>query len=527
MSQQDPQTVLNTPKPVPTEAETQAMIGELAGLQPIEYDRNRKEAASKLGISVAALDMSVKAARKPIVNSQPSMFPTVEPHPEPVVPDELVQELVAMLKVFIALSDENAFAIALWIVMTWVIDNLNVAPLLLINAPEKSCGKTQALDFVGKTAKKPLTTANVTPASMFRLIEKEQPTFLIDEADTFVKNSDDLRGIINAGHTRSSATFIRMDGDPAEPRLFNVFAAKALAGILLEQHLQDATMSRCIVIAMRRKLAGENLKRLRHADDSLFASLRSKLARFALDFGAQIHDARPELPDELSDRAQDNWEPLLAIASCGSAELFEKATQVALKLSVETESSMSTGCELLLDIQYIFETKNITRVRSSDLIKDLCEDEERPWQTYNRGKPITARQFAKHLAKYRIRSKTVRFGRETPKGFELSQFEDAFARYLSTETQMPQQGNAMPQPLPVLDSGVSDNPQHEGNTDRNTFVSSLSDADETVEETLEPLADLSCGGVADVSANFKASLEDGENPTSLTPTNNRYRNDLF
>ena len=523
MTQQEPQTVLNTTD----EAETLALIEDLAGLPPLEYDRRRKEAASQLGVSVTTLDIEVKAARKPIVSSQPSMFPTVDPHPEPVDPDELILGLADMLKVFIALSEENALAIALWIVMTWVIDNLNVAPLLLINAPEKSCGKTQALDFVSKTSKKPVATANVTPASMFRLIEKEQPTFLIDEVDTFVKRSDDLRSIINGGHTRSSATIFRMDGDPAQPTPFNVFAAKALAGISLERHLQDATMSRGIVIAMRRKLAGENLQRLRHADDSLFASWRSKLARFALDFGGQIHAARPDLPDQLSDRAQDNWEPLLAIASCGSAELLEKATQVALTLSMETESSMSMSCELLLDIQYVFETKNITRVKSSDLIQHLCEDEERPWQTYNHGKPITPRQLATHLAKYGISSKTVRFGRETPKGFELSQFEDAFARYLSTETQMPQQGNAIPQPLPTLDSGVSDNLQHEGNTDRNTFVSSLSDADETGEETLEPLADLNCGGVADVSANFKALPEDGETATVLTPTNDRNRNNLF
>jgi hypothetical protein len=46
MTQQEPQTVLNTTD----EAETLALIEDLAGLPPLEYDRRRKEAASQLGV---------------------------------------------------------------------------------------------------------------------------------------------------------------------------------------------------------------------------------------------------------------------------------------------------------------------------------------------------------------------------------------------------------------------------------------------------------------------------------------------
>ena len=80
---------------------------------------------------------------------------------------------------------------------------------------------------------------------------------------------------------------------------------------------------------------------------------------------------------------------------------------------------------------YIFATKAVSRIRSADLIKALVDDDEGPWSSYNRGKPMVPRQLGKQLAAYGIKSKTIRFtDRDTPKGFDLSQFEDAFARYL-------------------------------------------------------------------------------------------------
>jgi hypothetical protein len=52
--------------------------------------------------------------------------------------------------------------------------------------------------------------------------------------------------------------------------------------------------------------------------------------------------------------------------------------------------------------------------------------------TWNRGKPLGARQLAKLLEPYGIKTKNLKFGLyQTLKGFELAQFEDAFARYLA------------------------------------------------------------------------------------------------
>jgi hypothetical protein len=279
---------------------------------------------------------------------------------------------------------------------------------------------------------RPLSAANTTSSFLFRAISVWGPTLLIDEADTFIKQNDDLKGLVNAGHTRSSAFVGRTVavGDTHEPRLFPVWGAKAFAGIALERHLPDATMSRGIIITLRRKMPHEKVERLRHANKEVFQSLTPKLARFAMDYAEQVRSARPSLPEELGDREQDNWEPLIAIASCAGPDWVERATRAALKLHRMAQSNHSTGSELLADIQEILEHKKTFKISTVDLIDSLVADEEKGWATYNRGKPLTPRQLAKQLSAYGIQPKTVRMTYGTPKGYDADQFADAFARYL-------------------------------------------------------------------------------------------------
>jgi len=200
-------------------------------------------------------------------------------------------------------------------------------------------------------------------------------------------------------------------------------------------------MSRAVVINMRRKMPHEFTARLRHAEPGLFENIVSKLARFANDCSQQVKLARPVLPEELSDRAQDNWEPLVAIAGCAGPEWVQRATAAALKLSSAGESSVSIGNELLADIQHIFETKRVHKISTVDLLDELSEDPEMPWATYNRGKPISPRQLSKLLSGYGIKSKTVRQKYGTPKGYDAAQFKDAWARYLATPESLSQQRN--------------------------------------------------------------------------------------
>jgi putative DNA primase/helicase len=139
----------------------------------------------------------------------------------------------------------------------------------------------------------------------------------VDEADTFIRDSDDLRGILNSGHTRELAFVIRTVGDDHEPRKFSTWGAKAIA---LIGGLKDTLADRSIEVALKRKLPGEHVERLRHADPEVLHTLARRCARWAADHAEKIRAARPSMPDGLHDRAQDNWEPLIAIADLAGGD---------------------------------------------------------------------------------------------------------------------------------------------------------------------------------------------------------------
>ncbi len=366
-------------------------------------------------------------------------FPEFLPYDDPVDLAELLVDISSTIRKFVILDQEQADTAALWVTQTYLVNLFDTSPLAIINAPERACAKTLFQTVLAYLSFRPLSSSNATASALFRSVELWQPTLFFDEADTFFRDNHDLQGMVNAGYKRGGFVLrSEATGDTFEPRVFSVYGAKSIAGIALEKHLPDSTMSRGIVFNMRRKLPDETVIRLRYAEDGLFDTLSAKLTRAALDYAKQIQQARPTLPEDLSDRGQDNWEPLLAIASCASDEWLAKATDAALKLSRASNESVSTGNELLADIQYVFEKQAgsdqyADKISSSNLIIELKAIEDSPWATYNHGHPISPRQLAKQLALYGIKPKTVRVGKyDTPKGYDLEQFSDAFARYLTS-----------------------------------------------------------------------------------------------
>jgi putative DNA primase/helicase len=459
--------------PKKTDAET---IKRLAAMSPLEYDRIRRDAAKQLLVRPATLDKMVGAERKGAADDNMG-FPDVEPWASSVDPGALLSEISATVRRFIICQQETADAVALWVGMTWFMDVVQIAPLAIITAPEKRCGKSQLLFLLGKLSYRPLTASNISPAALFRAVDAWKPTLLVDEADAFMRDNEELRGIINAGHTRDSAYVVRTVGDDFTPTRFSVWGAKALAGI---GHLADTLMDRAIVLELRRKMSHENAERLRHAEPELFDTLAEKLARFADDCRDDVRRARPELPASLNDRAQDNWEPLLAIADIAGGVWPVLGRKAALKLSGTDAPTMSTGTELLADIHEVFEIAKVDRLSTAQLIEGLCSDDERPWATYNRGKPISPRQVSKRLGEYGISSTTIRVGLEVFKGFRRVMFEEAFSRYLVAPP--------VPSVTTLQTSGdaglrVTDHPQRYGN--------------EIQPVTPKPLQHKACNGVTD------------------------------
>ncbi len=405
-------------------------LRRLASMPVVQYERLRTTAATTLGIRAAVLDKLVAADRK-AETSNGLIFDEVDPHAEPVNGAALLNEIKATVKRFIVCKDDTATAVTLWIAATWFVDVAQVAPIAMITAPEMRCGKSQLLSFMGKLSFRPLQAAGISSAAVFRTVEKYSPTLFIDEADAFMKDNEEMRLVLNSGHTRDSAFIIRTEGDNHEPKRFSTWGFKAIAGISASK-IAGTLTDRSLVLELRRKLDHEQVDRLRYCDPALFTRLSSMLARFAEDNREALRECRPVLPGQLNDRQQDNWEPLLAIATVAGGHWLDTATKAALSISGTSAPTVSTSIELLQDIKQAFEECKVDRISTVDLLAALFDDTEAPWLTYNRGgKPMTARQLAGRLREFGVHSTTLRIGTGMSKGYSLTQFEDAFSRYLS------------------------------------------------------------------------------------------------
>jgi hypothetical protein len=278
-----------------------------------------------------------------------------------------------------------------------------------------------------------LPAANISPAALFRAVEKYSPTLLIDEGDSFLRDNVEMRGILNSGLTRGSAYVIRCDGEDNDPKPFRTWCPKLIA---LIGRLPGTLQDRAIVVPLQRKLANERVERYGLKHSPLLHELRSQCARWASDHLERSKTADPMMPAELGDRAQDCWRPLLAIADALGGRWSAIARKAAVALSSvtpEANEDASHRVLLLTHIREIFEEiakKGQAEIGSKHLTELLCVREDWPWGEWRHGKAISARGVAMLLKAHGIRAEHQNMGSV----YRREKFEDACHR-LRKDTQ--------------------------------------------------------------------------------------------
>ena len=399
-----------------------AVIGELASLDPLEYELGRDLAAAGLGIRVSALDKLVKG-RRAARQAENAVLPhwNVEPSAEPVDGAALLNNLRQIFRRYVVLPKGADIVLSLWVLHAWTMDAGDISPLMVLVSPTKRCGKTSVLILMYFLTPRSELSSNITAPALFRYIEDVRPTLLIDEADSFAKDNEELRGILNSGHTKAAANVIR--NVDHKPRRFSTWAPKAIATI---GTLADTLEDRAVVVRLQRKPRGATVERLGRRDNAEFAALRSQAARWAADNFDKLADPDPKMPN-LNDRAADNWRPLLAIADLAGGTWPKEARRAACLLSGEQQDG-AIGVELLRDIRSAFGDDDV--IRSSDLVAKLTADAERPWAEWKHGRPLTQKQLAGLLAPFHIISLTVHpAGLPDGKGYRRIDFKEAWAAY--------------------------------------------------------------------------------------------------
>jgi hypothetical protein len=325
-----------------------------------------------------------------------------EPWPEPVKLADVLYEVEAAIRRYVWCGEHQAVAAALWTCWTYHVDKFDVAPILLVSSPVKRCGKTTLGRCLQQMLPRVLVATSISPAGLFRTIETCKPTLVLDEIDAFLAESEEHRGLINAGHTRDTAFVIRVEGDDHEPRAFSVFGAKLLLGI---GKLAPTIEDRSIILALERKPQSAQVQRLTRKARAEVRQIAQKLMRWATDHGDQIDpDTDPATPDCLNDRQMDNWRPLLHLADLAGGDWPRRARAAAVALLTGRDADNDElPIRLLADLQAVFEADSREAIPTSELLDALCKIEDAPWATLSKGRPMTPHKLGRLLIGFGIR----------------------------------------------------------------------------------------------------------------------------
>jgi hypothetical protein len=342
----------------------------------------------------------------------------------------MLADVCAFLGRFISYPSEHALtAHALWCLHTHLMDQWDTTPRLAFLSAEPSSGKTRALELTELLVPNATVAVNVTPAYLFRKVGGEATvTILYDEIDTVfgpkARDNEELRGLLNAGH-RNGAVAGRcvVRGKIVETEEISAYAAVAMAGI---GWLPDTILSRSVIIRMRRRHAGERVEPYRRRIHEVEGwRHRDSIATWARSATIEW----PTLPDEIQDRDADVWEPLIAVADAIGGDWPQRSRIAAVALLGEgREAEASLGIRLLGDLRTVF--GDDYELPSKTILARLIDLEESPWGDLH-GKPLDERRLARMLKAYSVKSKTIRVGTQTPKGYIRADLEDQWRRYLS------------------------------------------------------------------------------------------------
>jgi putative DNA primase/helicase len=417
-----------------------AEIERLATLSMGEYYRERKTVAAKIGYPVGYLDKVVTSKRPETKTDSTEGFHLphwdVAPWNSPIATADLLDEITTVFNRYVVLPEHAADALALWIAHAWAFDAWDeVSPFLVLMSPTKRCGKTTVLVLTSWLTPRSAVASNISLSAIFRFIDAAQPTLLIDEADTFLKENVEIRGMLNACHVKATAhTWRNVETNKQiTNKRFSTWSPKVIAGI---GRFADTLEDRAVLVRMQRKPKGARVERCRYRDMPEYAALRQKAMRWAADAVPALRAASVKSPDDIHDRAVQNWDPLLAIADMAGAEWAKKARAAASALTSKDEDDHDFGVEFLRDTRKAFASVADQDIFTRELSGHLNADPERPWATYSRGdKPITDRAIGKLAGRFGIVSTTIhRAGGIHAKGYSFADFEDAWARYTPPQT---------------------------------------------------------------------------------------------
>jgi uncharacterized protein DUF3631 len=368
----------------------------------------------------------------------------VDRPPEPVAgtslsPEKLYNDIKDFVTRYIVFSrPEDVDVVALWIMHTWVAQLFDFTPYIYLHSPVMRCGKTQVHRVVEPLVKNPLRTCNISESALFREIADSHPTLLWDEVDSIFGSrkaseaNENKRALLNAGYERgirairmerSGGGFVKITYDP--------FCPKILAGI---GRLPDTIVDRSIPILIHRRLKTQPCQKYRRKDRANAKPLHDALETWSTDVELlkTLRESQPQMPESLTDRQEDIWEPLLAIADSIGGDVPKLAREAARALcGTDNDNEQGYGITYLIAVRKVVGEKG--RITSADLIDGLWEADALPSRLMEDEKP-NYKKIGHWLSKF-IKSyggkpaRQLDFDGQNARGYESAELKEVFERY--------------------------------------------------------------------------------------------------
>jgi len=194
---------------------------------------------------------------------------------------------------------DDATLIAAFVMSTWILERLQIAPYLALVGLPRS-GKTTLLQALNLVCRRPLLTSDITSAAFYEVYEKLSPTLLADETLT-AGNRRELFHLLKTGTTRGSVTL-------RKGRSLKAFGPKVISCTELPK--DAAVNTRCVIISLqetdRTNLAKPMDKRMR----DFAGDLQNQLLMYRLECFHSLRLPKVEGDERLHSRTRDLYQAL-------------------------------------------------------------------------------------------------------------------------------------------------------------------------------------------------------------------------
>lgn len=237
----------------------------------------------------------------------------------------------------------------IWDIGTYFFILFNAYPYISLEGFAGS-GKTKVMDCSQLISFNGLKFVNISPASLFRIVDQNKSTLYVDEAENLyskagMRGEDDASEIVsllNAGWQKGSKVPRQEKGEDGKWRsvFFDVYSPKMISSINGVKGALETRAIKCVMLKAKRDDPRGDL--WPEATDNDFLKIRNDMYSIAFEYWKQIEikytkGSFDELKKEfkISNRDWQIWKPLLCIAKLIDEEIYQRLGKFAEELYEE------------------------------------------------------------------------------------------------------------------------------------------------------------------------------------------------